>query len=624
MLDHRFDLLGSGPVEVAYGAACAGYCGHRYGPGAPVAPDGGGLWLDAHVNRSNRDEARRLWRLVGDDDYRPIDWQLDFRSGYRWRGAAHIVELSVPVDAGADVKVPWELGRLQHLPHLALCAIVAAEGGKGFAPAERYVREVRCQLLDFMALNPPRFGVNWLCPMDVGIRIANMLVAVDLLEGAGLGLDGEVRDAVMRSARDHAAHIVGHLEYSETGRSNHYLADLVGVLWAASYLPAEPVADAWFALAARELIADGMLQFLDDGGNYEGSTNYHRLSGELVLYGAALLCGLDGDRLARLDNASPRAVTVRPPFPRGPLPRYRHADGGESLVPPELLDRLYRAGRMAAAVRRPDGRSVQVGDTDSGRLFRLDPGEEPLNHGGFIAAVAALFGETPTHVDGVVARRLAGRELAGVEIAPVADHGDLDAAIARIEALPDSCRHLRRIALTPPIPSSAEPEAWRRYAFPSFGLYVFRAGEAMVVFRCAPPPHPQAPLGHTHDDNLGIEYVLGEARRLDPGTVAYSPSRVLRDRYRAAGAHDVPRAVGWDVAPPGRLLFDLRHAAWATCCAWSPFGVAGEIAAPQGTLYRALRFAGNSLEIWDGVSPPNRLRPVSDGPAPGNGYGRTA
>ncbi len=140
LFDHRFDLLGSGPVEVAYGAACAGYCSHRYGPGAPVIPDGGGLWLDAHVNRSNRDEARRLWRLIGNDDYRPIDWQLDFRSGYRWRGAAHIAELSVPVNAGADVKVPWELGRLQHLPQFALCAIVAAEGGQGFAPAERYVR----------------------------------------------------------------------------------------------------------------------------------------------------------------------------------------------------------------------------------------------------------------------------------------------------------------------------------------------------------------------------------------------------------------------------------------------------------------------------------------------------
>ena len=120
--------------------------------------------------------------------------------------------------------------------------------------------------------------------MDVGIRVANILLAMDFVIGAELNPDQnlddqDLIDIVMRSVRDHADHITDHLEWSERRRSNHYLANLVGLLWAASHLAPDRRTDAMFTFGAAELLLESDRQFGADGGNYEGSTNYHRLSG---------------------------------------------------------------------------------------------------------------------------------------------------------------------------------------------------------------------------------------------------------------------------------------------------------------------------------------------------------
>jgi hypothetical protein len=635
---HRFDLLGSGWVEVRYGMTCPGFAGHAFPPCRTVVDKSDGGWLDGQINGSNLAAAQDLWRRIDDPSYRPIDWQLDFRSGYRWRADAHFSQLAIPVDIGADVKVPWELGRLQHLPQLALCAILAASGAGRFAPAAEYVRELRCQLIDFLALNPPHFGVNWMCPMDVGIRIANILLAIDLLIGAGGGpgralIDQDLVSIVLRSAREHADHIAGHLEWSERGRSNHYLANLVGLLWAACHLPSDDRTDAMFAFATVELLLECDRQFGPDGGNFEGSTNYHRLSGELALFGVALLFGLPPDDLSRLDAARPNALEVRAPWRGGALQRYPLPDGGSTIVPPQLRRKLFCAGELTRAATRPDGGIVQIGDADSGRLFKLTPvgrseetanghvfREDALDHRAMGAGVGALFAvsDGARTVDSIVIARLAaGRSFPVPAPARLGDHGDLDSVVAAIEALPADCRRRRHVKFA----KRVSIQSWRRAAFPDFGLYSFVADGAFIAFRCAPRPPPETPLGHTHDDNLAVEYVLGDERRLDPGALCYTPSRVLRDRYRGADVHDVVRACDWDVAAPGPELFALDHVGWATCLAWQEHGVAGEIAAPRGRLLRALRLTESGLDIFDGVEPPNRLRPVSRQIGIAIGYG---
>jgi hypothetical protein len=296
-----------------------------------------------------------------------------------------------------------------------------------------------------------------------------------------------------------------------------------------------------------------------------------------------------------------------------------------------VRERLFRAAEMIEAATRPDGRVTQIGDTDSGRLFRLTPvgtlggsddptfHEDTLDHRATTEAIRALFAaaDGARSLEAVVIARIAGgRRVPRPDAVATADHGDLDAVNATIEAWPPESRRCRRLAF------DGAHATWGRAAFPRFGLYVFRDGHDFIAFRCVPAPNRDVPLGHTHDDNLAIEYVLGDAARIDPGTFCYTPSRRLRDAYRGADAHDVVRAADWDVARAGAALFALTHAAWATCLAWRPHGVAGEIVAPKGRLVRALRLTDTCLEIWDGVAPPGRLRPIKPQIEVADGYGR--
>jgi hypothetical protein len=126
-LNHRFDLLGSGWVRVRHGMECRGLEGHRFANEAPVGHDPDGRWLERRIPKPNLMESQRIWRLV-EHDYTPIDWQLDFKSGYRWSEQTWYREVRSGHRPGADIKVPWELGRMQHLPQLALAHALAVRG----------------------------------------------------------------------------------------------------------------------------------------------------------------------------------------------------------------------------------------------------------------------------------------------------------------------------------------------------------------------------------------------------------------------------------------------------------------------------------------------------------------
>src|SRR4051794_5142718 len=51
-----------------------------------------------------------------------IDWQRDFKSGYRWPGPYYADVEVTRLDDDSDAKVPWELSRCHHLLTLARAA----------------------------------------------------------------------------------------------------------------------------------------------------------------------------------------------------------------------------------------------------------------------------------------------------------------------------------------------------------------------------------------------------------------------------------------------------------------------------------------------------------------------
>jgi len=137
---HNFDLLGSGKSNVS-GLASSLVNGLE----------------NEHGNQKTHQP----------ENYRPIDWYSDFKTGTRWSPGVLYTETEIIKGNGSDIKVPWELSRFQHLSTL----------GKAYwlSGNEKYAREFVEEINDWIESNPPLHGVNWTCSMDIAIRAVNWI-----------------------------------------------------------------------------------------------------------------------------------------------------------------------------------------------------------------------------------------------------------------------------------------------------------------------------------------------------------------------------------------------------------------------------------------------------------------
>lgn len=527
---HGFDLLGSGWVRVNRGEAYAGFGGRTYGNGAKLAAN----WREAVARESwpgNQAQAAVLLSLIDDDSYRPIDWHVDFKSGYRWPVRVWGASTAYGHKPGVDVKLPWELARLQHLPWLALSH--AAE------PDESLPREFRNQVLDFLAGNPPGWGVNWACAMDVAIRAANLVLAWDLFRAHGTRFDESFEEELGAALVAHGRHVVHHLEWTPHHRGNHFLANIAGLAFIAATLPRSTETDLWLAFATQQLDAEILRQFGPDGANFEASTAYHRLSAEMALFAVALILGLPEDRRLALTEYDSTCWRLKPAITPGPM-----------AWPPfgaTTLERLARAARFAGDVTKPSGDIVQIGDNDSGRFFKLSPSmdeslrERVLDLSHLAAATQGLFdlGIAATIDTAIIAQLAGGNRFS---LPPCAPATQLDGPVPGTSAT-----KVTRVVIMPA--DSAALDGLQSVAYADFGLFIWKNARAFVSVRCGPIGGNG--LGaHAHNDQLAVEIEIdGVAFARDPGTFVYTPDLAARNTYRAASAHFVPRGDG----EPARL-----------------------------------------------------------------------
>ena len=206
------------------------------------------------------------------DDYKQIDWQSDFNNSYTWSYALS-KNISYGKNNGADIKVPWELGRLQHLPSLAYIYKSSGE--------DEILNEIKNQLFDFIASNPPNYGVQWLTAMDVGIRLVNILITLHIIE-FGNSFDNNQIKIIESYLFDHFIFIKNNDEFSDGMRGNHYLSNICSIIIYLAFIDENESKEALLNKYINIINREIKHQFNEDGTNFEASTRYHIFTSQML------------------------------------------------------------------------------------------------------------------------------------------------------------------------------------------------------------------------------------------------------------------------------------------------------------------------------------------------------
>lgn len=257
-----------------------------------------------------------------------IRWNQDFKSEFVWENEFYKNIKIIDLDNNADVKIPWELSRFQHLFTL----------GKAYWITDdlRYYEESKKEILDWIEKNPVYYSVNWTCAMDVAIRAVNLIFFYFLFENFIIQ-DKNFLKKLNKIFYLHGDYIYNNLEKNLGLSNNHYLSNLVGLLFLGIYFKGAKInkVKKWLKYSIKELEKEMLIQNNIDGTNYETSTSYHRLVLELMFYSALLL---------KKNNLS---------------------------FTDEYEKRLEKMFEFLAKITKSNGKIPLIGDVDNGRLVIL-------------------------------------------------------------------------------------------------------------------------------------------------------------------------------------------------------------------------------------------------------------
>ena len=243
----------------------------------------------------------------------------------------------------ADVKVPYEASRLQHLQKQNL--INSIETMKVLDSETLVVKVDKFPL------------IYWNSPMDVAIRLINLIIHRQFLaheSNRSIIFDDseELLDAYISQ---NYQYVKDNLENEGNVVGNHYLIELSAMLfYLANYETKNSVIETEFVLS--ELKNEINNQFNKEGTNFEGSTHYAAFATE-----ALILCKISLQDLHQTSDLS------------------------------SVIDKLIMINKKFLELLIIDDELSQIGDNDSGRIFYFAFEEEkPLKLTWLIKMIESL------------------------------------------------------------------------------------------------------------------------------------------------------------------------------------------------------------------------------------------
>ncbi|NVK30081.1 MAG: hypothetical protein HWE20_03695 [Gammaproteobacteria bacterium] len=224
-------------------------------------------------------------------------------------------DLKIPYGV-AEIKVPWEVGRFNLYPQLAIHT----------EEIDRLSFIFSRDVISFMSSNASTSNsVQWANAMEAGIRIFNVISTYSILKGRKArfccGFDKLIGSLIDM----HFKYILFNNEYSFFQTSNHFAANLLGLASINLHFNSQTYTNFLISLLRKEVFRN-----TDDGLLNEGSISYHRFTSEMYFTTYLLLSEKAGVRCLDLEDtfSAMAKVPIALENPLGLHTQFGDSDGG--------------------------------------------------------------------------------------------------------------------------------------------------------------------------------------------------------------------------------------------------------------------------------------------------------
>lgn len=592
-LKHQFNLLGSGWVDAD----------DQYLIEQNVSLNNKKFGYE--VNYSNRRRHNEISSILP-TSYNIINWHTDLKSGYRWDVRKWYKNISYRKIEPADIKFPWELSRMQHLLTLALSYKIDN--------CEKILEEYQNQIVDFVSNNPPRYGVNWKSTMDVSIRLVNWLIAYDMIKSSHIDYDKIFDNIFLDSCYEHYQHIIKNIDYTESDRGNHYLSNIVALVFYGQYFESDKTIQN-FAFAVSELFNEIDNQFNDDGSNYESSIYYHLLSSEFIAYTIALILGISEETFFKLLQYDDKEICLgRNNFSIKISDKiYLDSATNRVRIAPHYVEKINQIVSFMLGISDHNYQIPQIGDNDSGKLFKINPLVYDKKIDNFKYSDVRLvldafsgFIEIPGYTPNVLSleKQLSSilannncilqhsHEIKRNENVAI-DKKDRNNIERIINIIDDEYSVVSDTEII--YPQKYNIDTINMKSYEDMGIYIYKTQGFYLAIRCGYRNQIKR-RGHAHHDQLSLTLSINEKYYYkDPGSLTYTSSKKIRNLYRSSKAHNVPYDL--EIINPNSL-FEINDIL-GECLDFSPNLFIGRVKIDKKYVYRIVKINKNKLNIID-------------------------
>lgn len=455
--------------------------------------------IDVNHSSDWNSDRRTFYRLTKEiptsivSKYMPIDWHRDFRYETSWPNDKLYFHSSYVSKGGADIKVPWELSRFQHI------------GGLYYG-GEEGALEFLLQVADWIDQNPVYYGINWSSELIVAMRAISWIWALRLFEPY-IDQYPNLKARIIDSIYTHRLYLEKNLAYHPGATDDHYLGDIVAILYISSAFPDFPESDHWCLFALQELVSEMNDQVLSDGFSHMMSSHYHRYVAELFSTAAAVSERIPFQRRMDFKNLNTRYFKSHPKL-KAPadISLNYHSEG--KLLPPLFYQKLEKMAEITASLIKPNGLTPQIGDNDSSRAHKLLPPLrfESRDHRHLLALIGGLVGNESLKKQGVEYAKEANLILSCIE----------EPSMIKVKE---------------------DDRTSQAILHPASRLVVLRNDVAHLTITCSPNGY-FGKGGHGHNDKMSFELqVNGIDFIVDGGCPNYTGDPEVRNNFRSTKAH---------------------------------------------------------------------------------------